>query len=120
MSRVNRPSSDEQKRSTSLVVQAYRQRLGWKTRPLSFPQFAEQLNQYTAHLGLSVSYQTIKNWADGRHRPDYFFIQQLANHAPAESWQHAFAMDMLAVQWPELHQPGSEIGANIIRSTLSR
>lgn len=80
---------------------------------MSFARFAQALNQSVNHLGISVSYQTVKNWDDGVYRPNFFFIQQLANHAVEGSWQRAFAMDVLAVQWPELYQPGSEIGEKL-------
>ena len=102
---------------TRQVVRKYRARLGVRKHPLSFARFAEELNQAVQHLGLQVSYQTVKNWEDGIHRPDYFFTMQLANHASQQSWQHDFALDLLAVQWPDLYAPASEIGQNILRRT---
>jgi len=84
-------------------------------RPLSFARFAEELNQTVQHLGLQVSYQTVKNWEDGIHRPDYFFTMQLANHASRQSWQHDFALDLLAVQWPDLYSEGSEVAQHILQ-----
>jgi len=104
---------------TRQVVRKYRARLGMRKRPLSFARFAEELNQPVQQLGLQISYQTIKNWEDGIHRPDYFFTMQLANHASQQSWQHDFALDLLAVQWPDLYTPASEIGQNILRKTTT-
>jgi hypothetical protein len=111
-------TSDQQKRLTALVVQNYRQRLGSAKKTLPFVQFAHQLNAFAEIVGLSVSYQSIKNWEDGIHRPDYFFTLQIANHAPEGSWQRAFAMDLLAVQWPMLYEPGSEIGERYTKELL--
>lgn len=105
-----------QQERTRLVVSKYRSRLGIKGKPLSFARFAKAVSQPVQSIGLSVSYQTVKNWEDGIYRPDYFFTLQLANHAPAGTWQHAFALDILAVQWPELYQPGSEIGARLLQN----
>ena len=104
---------------TRQVVRKYRARLGMRKRPLSFARFAEELNQPVQQLGLQISYQTVKNWEDGIHRPDYFFTMQLANHASQQSWQHDFALDLLAVQWPDLYAPASEIGQNILRKTTT-
>jgi hypothetical protein len=101
---------NETKKAISQVVRAYRNQLGWKGKPLSFVRFAIALSKSVQHRGIKVSYQAIKNWDDGIDRPDYSFMMQLANYAPPDSWQHNFAMDVLAVQWPELYQPGSEIG----------
>ena len=101
-----------------MLVQHYRKVLGFQQKALPFVQFARQLNDVVEALGLRVSYQTIKNWEDGIHRPDYFFTLQLANHAPEGSWQRAFAMDLLAVQWPMLYEPGSEIGEKYSKEIL--
>lgn len=92
------------------IVFAYRQELGGYSRPLSFAKFAMGLNDAVSPLGLSISYQSIKNWEDGIYRPDYAFIMQLSIHAPAGSWQRSFAIDLLATQFPGLYQPSSEIG----------
>lgn len=100
---------------TRLVVRKYRARLGTHKRPLSYARFADELNQAIQHLELQVSYQTIKNWEDGLHRPNYFFIMQLANHASQQSWQRGFAMDILSVQWPDLYPASSEIARHILQ-----
>jgi len=100
---------------TRQVVRKYRAQLGAHKRPLSYARFAGELNQAVQHLGLQVSYQTIKNWEDGLHRPDYFFIMQLANHTQQQSWQREFAIDLLAVQWPALYPEGSEVAQRILQ-----
>lgn len=104
---------------TRRIVYAYREKLGSKGKLMSLTQFAEALSASVAHINLHISYQTIKNWEDGIHRPDYFFTMQVAQHAPEESWQRAFAMDLLAVQWPMLYQPGSEIGATLVDQKIT-
>src|SRR4030067_772886 len=119
MKRINLRSPQTQKSAdpknlTRLVVQEQRLRLGSRGRPLLFARFADGLNQHMRDLGISVSYQSIKNWEDGVNRPDYFFTQQLANRAPDGSWQRTFAMDILAVQWPALYKPGGEIGTAVL------
>ena len=121
MYQLNSPkskTSNEQKKFTALLVQHYRKKLGSERRSLPFVQFAHQLSSAVGAMGLGVSYQTVKNWEDGIHRPDYFFTVQLANHAPEGSWQRSFAMDLLAVQWPMLYQPGSEIGERYTKELL--
>ena len=97
------------------IVQAHRLKLGARRRPLSFAKFAAGLTDVVESYGLSVSYQSIKNWEDGVYRPDYAFIMQLSIHAPQGSWQRAFALDLLAAQWPELYEPVNEIGRRILQ-----
>lgn len=111
-------SSKDVRRITGRIVYAYRKKLGSQGKLLPLMQFAEALSESVAHLHLHVSYQTIKNWEDGIHRPDYFFTMQLASHAPAGSWQRAFALDILSVQWPKLYPPGSEIGERYTKELL--
>lgn len=82
---------------------------------MSFARFASALSSPISHLGITISNQTIKNWEDGVYHPSHQFILQLFSHAPQDSWQHAFALDILAVQWPELYPPGSEIGLRLLK-----
>ena len=103
---------------TPLVVQAYRLQMGPGTRPLSCARFAEALRQSVPQLNLQVSPQTIRNWARGVHCPNFFFTLKLADHALQGTWQQAFARDLLAVQWPTLYEPGSDIGAKYVRALL--
>ncbi len=111
-----KPHPQDTRAITRRIVYAYREKLGQKGKLLPLLQFAEALSESVAHLNLHVSYQTIKNWGDGVHRPDYFFTMQVASHAPEGSWQRAFAMDLLAVQWPKLYPPGSEIGLSFTKA----
>ena len=109
------------KRSPSAVQQvvwAHRLKLGARRRPLSFAKFAAGLTDVVESYGLSISYQSIKNWEDGVFRPDHAFIMQISIHAPKGSWQRAFAFDLLAAQWPELYKPGSEIGERLIQQAV--
>jgi len=91
------------------IVRAHRLQLGRRGRPLSFARFAAGLSNIVEPYGLSISYQSIKNWEDGVHLPDQAFILRLSICAPAGSWQRAFALDLLAALWPELYKPGGEI-----------
>lgn len=86
---------------TQSLVQHYRQQRG-----LSFHAFAQALNACLAPTQLSVSRQTIKNWHDGIYIPDFFFIVQLARLAPADSWQRAFAIELLPFYLYEKNENG--------------
>lgn len=97
------------------IVKAYRLKLGIYHQPLSFAKFANELEKSVRSLGIGVSYQSVKNWEDGVHLPDHFFVIQLSIHAPDGSWQNEFAKDVLAAQWPELYEPVSEIGKHALQ-----
>lgn len=101
-----------------LLVLTYRWQAGMGDSPLSFARFAKALSQSAPQLNLHLSPQTIKNWEGGLHCPNFFFILRLADQAPEGSWPRAFAMDVLAVQWPTLYPPGSEIGASYVKALL--
>ncbi len=103
---------------TQMIVQAYRWQAGMGDKPLSFARFARALSQVTPQLNLHIAPQTIKNWEGGLHCPNFFFTLRLADQAPEGSWPRAFAMDVLAVQWPTLYPPGSEIGASYVKELL--
>lgn len=102
---------------TQLLVKTYRTQLGMENMPLSFARFAKALTQNMPQLK-QVSPQTIKNWERGFHCPNFFLILKVASHAPEGTWQRAFARDLLAVQWPMLYEPGSEIGAKYVQALL--
>lgn len=101
------------KEKTGKIVKGYRQMLGHRNRSLSLTKFATKLNETVAHLGVSVTYQTVKNWEDGIHRPDDAFVLHLLNCSKPGTWQHSIAQDLLAVQWPQLYAPASEIGVRV-------
>lgn len=83
------------RQETARIVNEYRIKLGKQGKPLSYAQFAWQLRTCVRKNGLSVSYQTIKNWADGIHCPEYFFITALAHSASEGSWQKMLALEIL-------------------------
>ena len=85
----------EQRQQTKAITQKYRVSLGNKGHPLSFTSFATQINEYSTPPGSQISHQAVKNWVDGVHSPDYFFIARLAYNAPKGSWQHSFALEIL-------------------------
>ena len=80
------------------AVNRYRGLLGDNGRPLSFVRFAWELSRYCRERGMpvSISYQSVKNWSDGRFIPDYLVILQIAEISPSGSWQNRFASDILA------------------------
>ena len=84
------------RRATAEVVGRYRLKLGEKGRPLSFVRFAWELTHYTRPRGVKISYQAVKYWSDGRHSPDYLLVLHLLQISPPNSWQSAFAREILA------------------------
>lgn len=84
------------RRATAEVVVRYRNKLGENGRPLSFARFAWELTQYTRARGIKVSYQAVKYWNDGKHSPDYLLVLHLQQTSPKDSWQYAFAREILA------------------------
>lgn len=85
----------EQRKQTRAITQKYRATLGNKGHPISFKMFAMQINEYSTPQGSQISHQAVKNWVDGVHSPDYFFIARLVHNAPEGSWQHSFAREIL-------------------------
>ena len=82
---------------TARVINKYRTELGKQGKPLSFILFAWQLTTCVRKEGLSVSHQTIKNWGDGVHVPEYFFMSALARTAEEYSWQYKLALEILEI-----------------------
>ena len=82
---------------TAQVVNKYRFRLGRQGKPLSFVLFAWQLTTCVRKEELSVSHQTIKNWGDGVHSPEYFFMSALARTSEENSWQYKLALEILDI-----------------------
>ena len=97
------------------IVKAYRLKLSGNHKPLSFAKFAGELEKCVLSLGIRVSYQSVKNWEDGVHRPDDAFVLHLLNCSKPGTWQHSFAKDLLAAQWPQLYEPASEIGKQVLQ-----
>ena len=84
---------DMTKQSISLIVARHR---GEK----SLREFASDLS---SKMPESISYQTIKNWEDGVYKPGYYEILAIALHN--DDWRRQFALEILAVLKPELHNP---------------
>ncbi len=93
------------------IVKKYRQQRG-----LSLRRFAEALQGdaiLSADLGMEISHQTIKNWEDGIHNPQFSFLMMLA--MTARDWRMDFAFDCLAALRPQLYEPMTEIGYEAIK-----
>lgn len=92
------------------IVKKYRQQRG-----LSLRRFAEALQGDTtlsADLGMEISHQTIKNWEDGNHKPQFSFLMMLA--MTARDWRGDFAFDCLAALRPAVYEPMTNIGSDAI------
>jgi len=87
--------------AVSKIVEKYRNKLGEKGRPLSFARFAWDLTAHNRERGskVSVTYQTIKNWADGIHIPEYLLMLRIAEESPEGTWQHEFSTEIMSVYY---------------------
>jgi hypothetical protein len=81
------------KQSISLIVTRYR---GDK----SLREFAADLS---SKLPEPISYTSIKNWEDKVFIPAYYPMLAIALHN--DDWRRQFALEILAVLKPELHNP---------------
>lgn len=95
------------KRAVMRLVAQYRE-----TYDLALRGFAEALTDVLSEYGEKISYQTIKNWGDGRYFPNPFKLLQISQESL--NWQGDFAEDMLAVLYPETYSPTSEIGRRVV------
>jgi transcriptional regulator with XRE-family HTH domain len=86
----------------SMIVSKYR-----KQQKLSLRKFAQALTHDLNH-GIEISHQTVKNWEDGVHMPEFSFVLNLA--LTAHNWRGDFAFDLLSVLKPEIYQPVTTIG----------
>ena len=66
----------------------------------SLREFAADLS---SKMDKPITYQTIKNWEDGTHLPEYYFILAIA--LQNDDWRRQFALDILAVLNPEFYSP---------------
>jgi len=66
----------------------------------SLREFASDLSSKMAQ---PITHQTIKNWEDGLHRPDYYFILAIA--LQNEDWRREFALKILAILDPNNYAP---------------
>ena len=93
---MNIPNSNNKeivKQSISLIVTRYR---GEK----SLRDFAADLS---SKLPEPISYVSIKNWEDKVFIPAYYPMLAIALHN--DDWRRQFALEILAVLKPELHNP---------------
>ncbi|MBX3047730.1 MAG: hypothetical protein KIT46_08140 [Anaerolineales bacterium] len=97
------------RRAVAQIVREYRILAGSPARPATLRAFATALSQAVARLGRGVSYQSVKNWQDGRYLPDTYGMLRLAQAARLD-WRGDFASDVLAALYPESYQPATEIG----------
>lgn len=88
------------------IVKKYRQQRG-----LSLRRFAEAVTS-DLNLGMDISHQTIKNWEDGTHQPQFSFLMNLA--MTARDWRMGFAFDCLAALRPAVYEPMTSIGCEAI------
>jgi transcriptional regulator with XRE-family HTH domain len=94
-------------KSTQQIVSRYR-----KSKKLSLRKFAAVLVENIQ--GESLSYMTVKNWEDGINTPDFSFLMTLA--LKCRDWRGDFAFDCLAAIKPNLYQPASAIGREILQT----
>lgn len=101
------------KRAISQIVREYRVLAGSSDREATLRAFAATLSEALEPTGRCISYQSIKNWGDGRYLPDAFSMLRLSQ-AARHDWRGDFAEDILAALHPETYQPASEIGRRAI------
>jgi hypothetical protein len=101
------------RRAISQIVQQYRLLAGSSSREATLRAFSAALSEALANHDRGVSYQSIKNWEDGRYLPDAFTMLRLAVAARYD-WRGDFALDVLAALYPESYRPASEIGRRAI------
>ena len=85
-----------------LITRKYRSQ-----RDLSLRDFAKKLSEDLVG-GEKVSHQTIKNWEDGVHKPDFSFLVTMA--LTKRDWRGDFALDCLATIRPQIYEPMTSIG----------
>ncbi|MCW5876515.1 MAG: hypothetical protein KIS85_06495 [Anaerolineales bacterium] len=102
------------RRAVAQIVREYRLLAGSSTRRQSpLRAFAAALSEALLPQGRGVSYQSVKNWQDGRYLPDAFNMLRLARAARFD-WRGDFASDILAALHPESYQPATEIGRRAV------
>jgi transcriptional regulator with XRE-family HTH domain len=91
---------------TQFITKAYR-----KQRGLSLRRFADALGG-DSNLETEISHQSIKNWEDGVHEPDFSFLVTLA--LTSRDWRGDFAFDVLSAMKPHIYEPMTSIGMEAI------
>lgn len=97
------------RKAVSQIVREYRILAGTSAREATLRAFANSLSEALEGIGRQISYQSIKNWEDGRYLPDAFSMLRLFQAARYD-WRGDFACDILAALYPESYEPVSEIG----------
>lgn len=105
------------RRAVSQIVKEYRILAGNSERAATLRAFAALLSEALEGFGRSISYQSVKNWQDGRYMPDGFCMLRLADAARFD-WRGDFAGDLLAAIYPDSYAPVSEIGRRAIAAFL--
>jgi hypothetical protein len=101
------------RRAISQIVREYRILAGNSASEATLRAFAMSLTDALQIVGRRVSYQSIKNWEDGRYLPDGFSMLRLSQAAHYD-WRGSFAKDILAALYPDNYQPATEIGHRAI------
>lgn len=101
------------RRAVSQIVREYRVLAGTSAAQASLRGFAANLNEALQTVGCRISYQSIKNWEDGRYLPGGFLLLQLSQAAHYD-WRGSFAEDILAALFPHNYEPATEIGRRAI------
>jgi len=81
--------------SISKIITHYR-----KNRELTLRAFAAQLSE---KMPERISYQTIKNWEDGKFRPDYYKFLFMAE--TFVDWRRSMALEIVQALRPDLYNP---------------
>jgi hypothetical protein len=105
------------RKAVSEIVRRYRRMLQRRDKPLPLRAFASALSDVVAPFGGGISHQTVKNWEDGLHLPEGFFMMQVAHHAP-EDWRRDFAQDILAALRPDIYKPATVLAEQAIENSL--
>lgn len=101
------------RKAISQIVREYRTLAGTSEQAATLRSFAALLSEALEAYGRGVSYQSVKNWQDGRYMPDGFSLLRLVEAARFD-WRGDFAGDLLAAIYPESYEPVTEIGRRAI------
>ncbi|HEX9595899.1 MAG TPA: hypothetical protein VF982_03385 [Anaerolineales bacterium] len=103
------------RRAVAQIVREYRILAGTSEREATLRAFADSLSEALGTTGRRISYQSIKNWGDGRYLPDPFAMLRLSQAARFD-WRGDFAGDLLAALFPENYEPLTEIGRRAVNA----
>lgn len=101
------------RRAVSQIVREYRILAGNSDAEATLRAFAASLTEALQQVGRRVSFQSVKNWCDGRYLPDGFCMLRLSQAAHYD-WRGSFAEDILAALYPGTYEPATEIGRRAI------